>query len=82
MISIDKLNEVISQYPNTKFAMIYIEDFTEAIIAPDNSVYFLNGENSVIEDVDYYSLFNKEINLCTFFNDNKCNWIYFCKDST
>lgn len=62
-VSIDKLNEVISQYPNTNFAMIYIEDFTEAIIAPDNSVYFLNGEKSVIEDVDYYSLFNKEINL-------------------
>ena len=62
-VSIDKLNEVISQYPHTNFAMIYIEDFTEAIIAPDNSVYFLNGEKSVIEDVDYYSLFNKEINL-------------------
>lgn len=61
--SIKKLNEVLSQNPQTSFALIYIGDFTEAVIAPDNTIYFLNGKEAITEDVDYYSLFNKEINL-------------------
>lgn len=62
-ISTEKLNEVLSQNPKTNFALIYIGDFTEAIIAPDNTIYFLNGKKAITEDLDYYSLFNKEINL-------------------
>lgn len=62
-VSIQELNKILSQNPQTSFALIYIGDFTEAVIAPDNTIYFLNGKKAITEDVDYYSLFNKEINL-------------------
>lgn len=61
-VRLDKLNEVLSNNPNTDFALVYIGDFTEAVIAPDNTIYFLNGEKTIQENVDYYSMFNKEIN--------------------
>lgn len=57
------LNSILAEYPNTDFALIYIGAFTEAAVAPDNTVYFFNGEKEIAADIDYYSMFNREVNL-------------------
>ena len=65
-LAITELNRILSERPNTDFAMIYIGASIEALIAPDNTIYFLNCKKEVQENIDYYSMFNKEINLINF----------------
>lgn len=59
----ETINAVLAQHPDADFAMIYIDAFTEAMVAPDNTVYFLNGEKPVPEELEYYSMFNLEKNI-------------------
>lgn len=54
---IDKLNELLSQNPDTSFVMVYI-NFKEAAIAPDNTIYFLDEDRIITSGASYYSLFN------------------------
>ena len=54
---IDKLNELLSQNPDTSFVMVYI-NFKEAAITPDNTIYFLDEDRTITSDTGYYSLFN------------------------
>lgn len=60
----DKITELLKQYPDEQFVMIYIGDFVEAAISSDNTVHFLNRKiNGIFEDgVDYYTAFKFEEN--------------------
>ena len=60
----DKITELLKQYPDEQFVMIYVGDFVEAAISSDNTVYFLNGKiNDIFEaDIDYYTAFKFEEN--------------------
>ena len=59
----ETMNHVLSQNQGVEFILIYIDDFTEAMIAPNNTVYFLNGKKEIIGDLDFYSLFNLGVNV-------------------
>lgn len=58
-----KLNEILKKHVDTNFALVYIGDFVEALIAPDNTIYFLNGGKEVEENIDYYTKFDEKINI-------------------
>lgn len=58
-----KLNAIIDKYPNQKFLMMYIGDFSEAVITPDNSIHFLTGEVNFDGETNYYSAFYNEISV-------------------
>lgn len=63
--AINELNKVLRRNPNVDFVLIYIGPFTEAVVAPDNTIHFLNGKRDLIveENIDYYSFFNKGENV-------------------
>lgn len=60
----DKITELLKQYPDEQFVMIFVGDFVEAAISSDNTVHFLNRKiNGIFEDgVDYYTAFKFEEN--------------------
>lgn len=60
----DEITELLKQYPDEQFAMIYIGDFVEAAISSDNTIHFLTKKiNNIFETgVDYYSTFKFEEN--------------------
>ena len=60
----DKITELLIQYPNEQFVMIYVGDFVEAALSTNNTVHFLNGEiDGVFENgVDYYNAFKFDEN--------------------
>ncbi len=55
----NKITELLKQYPDEQFVMIFIGDFVEAAISSDNTVHFLHKKiNGIFEDgVDYYTAF-------------------------
>lgn len=59
-----KITELLKQYPDEQFVMIFIGDFVEAAISSDNTIHFLNRKiNGIFEDgVDYYTAFKFEEN--------------------
>lgn len=60
----DKITELLKQYPDEQFAMIFLGDFVEAAISSDNTVHFLTKKiNGIFEaGVDYYTAFKFEEN--------------------
>ncbi len=63
---LNKLNEILKKHVDTNFALVYIGDFVEALIAPDNTIYFLNGGKEIEENIDYYTKFDKKINIINY----------------
>lgn len=55
----ERLNAVLSEYPDQDILMLYIGDFVELVMTPDNKVHYLTGsvDNEFISGVDYYDLF-------------------------
>ena len=61
----NKITELLKQYPDEQFIMIFVGDFIEAAISSDNTLHFLNNKkiNGLFEDgVDYYTAFKFEEN--------------------
>lgn len=61
--NLQKINEIFRKDPTTDFVMVYIGDSLEAMIAPNNTIYFLNEEKIVTTEQDYYTLLNQGLNL-------------------
>lgn len=56
-------SEILNQQEDTDFVLVYIGAFTEALIAPDNTFYDHDGKIVKKGDEDFYSTFNKTINV-------------------
>ena len=59
----ERLNEVLEEYPQEDIVMICVNIFTEAAVTPDGKVHFLTARTPISTEIDYYSLFNKSINV-------------------
>lgn len=56
------LDRILDAHPDEALLMVYLGDFVEAVITPENEVLFLNAEYPELfpAGVDYYTLFYSE----------------------